>query len=93
MHLLEQNAQAFNQIRTNISTYKLQDNIDLFFRSRDNIATILNNMREMPGIMSQMPPLPESINEDLASSIMPSSAQSMMFGLGGGIHLKQEPRC
>lgn len=93
MHLLEQNAQAFNQIRTNISTYKFQDNIDLFYRTRDNIASILNDMQAMPGIMSQMPPLPISINEDLASSIMPSSTQSMMYGLAGGIHLKREPRC
>jgi len=29
-------------------------------------------MRGMPGIMSQMPPLPVAINEDLASSILPN---------------------
>jgi hypothetical protein len=31
-------------------------------------------MREMPG-MSQMPPLPVSINEDLANSILPNTVQ------------------
>jgi hypothetical protein len=32
-------------------------------------------MREMPGIMSRMPPLPVSIDEDLANSILPSTIQ------------------
>ncbi|KAI7979290.1 hypothetical protein LOK49_Contig412G00001 [Camellia lanceoleosa] len=36
----------------------LDDNIDLFFRARNNIAVILKDMREMPGIMRRMPPLP-----------------------------------
>lgn len=70
--LMEQNAQAFNQISANLSTYKLQDNIDLFCHTRHNINTILNDMSEMPGIMSQMPPLPVAINEDLARSILPN---------------------
>ncbi|WCJ17608.1 hypothetical protein M5689_000013 [Euphorbia peplus] len=92
-HLLEQNAQAFSKITANLSSFKLQDNIDLFCHTRTNIAAILNDMREMPGIMSQMPPLPVSINEDLANSILPSTAQSMMFCSPSGIRLKQEPRC
>ncbi|BFG17406.1 uncharacterized protein Pyn_35838 [Prunus yedoensis var. nudiflora] len=69
-HLLEQNAQAFSQITSNLSTYKLQENIDLFCRTKNNITSILNDMRGMPGIMSRMPPLPVSINEDLANSIL-----------------------
>ncbi|XP_016186815.1 uncharacterized protein LOC107628744 isoform X4 [Arachis ipaensis] len=63
--LMEQNAQAFNQITNNLSSYKLQDNIDLFCHTRHNICSILNDMREMPGIMSQMPPLDVTINDDL----------------------------
>ncbi|XP_061346997.1 uncharacterized protein LOC133292584 [Gastrolobium bilobum] len=70
--LLEQNAQAFGQITANLSTLKLQDNIHLFSHTWRNISTIFNDMREMPGIMSQMPPLPVSINEDLVSSILPN---------------------
>ncbi|XP_062172719.1 uncharacterized protein LOC133878197 isoform X2 [Alnus glutinosa] len=72
-HLLEQNAQAFNQITANLSTYKLQDNINLFCKTRNNISAILNDMRDMPGIMSQMPPLPVCINEDLANNILPNT--------------------
>ncbi|KAF7827516.1 uncharacterized protein G2W53_018680 [Senna tora] len=74
---LEQNAQAFSRITANLSTYKLQDNIELFYHTRHNISTILHDlhsMQEMPGIMSQMPPLPVSINEDLASNILPNKA-------------------
>ena len=69
--LMEQNAQAFNQITNNLSSYKLQDNIDLFCHTRHNICSILNDMREMPGIMSQMPPLNVTINDDLVSIILP----------------------
>ncbi|XP_022956928.1 uncharacterized protein LOC111458466 isoform X1 [Cucurbita moschata] len=72
-HLLEQNAQAFSQITANLSMYKLQDNIDLFCRTRNNIIAILNDMRETPGILSKMLPLPVSINEDLAKRILPST--------------------
>ncbi|CAJ2674162.1 uncharacterized protein LOC123912470 isoform X4 [Trifolium pratense] len=73
--LLEQNAQAFSQINSNLSTFKLQDNIDLLCQTRRNISTILDDMREMPGIMSQMLPLPVSIDEDLACSILPNKTQ------------------
>ncbi|KAM7484806.1 hypothetical protein LguiA_000815 [Lonicera macranthoides] len=90
-HLLEHNNQVLGQISSNLSMLKLQDNIDLFSLSRNNIIAILNHMRETPGIMSQMPPLPLSINEELANSIMYSTAQTTIFGASSGIHLKQEP--
>nr|GMD67697.1 fruit SANT/MYB Binding protein1 [Ipomoea batatas] len=92
-NFLEENNQALDQISTNLSTYKLQDNIDLFFRTRNNITAILNEMSNMPGIMSQMPPLPVFLDEELASSLLPNSTQSMMFGSSSGIQLKQEPGC
>ncbi|KAK6160541.1 hypothetical protein DH2020_003922 [Rehmannia glutinosa] len=92
-HLLEENNQAFGQISANLSTLKLQENIDLFSRTRNNITTILNDMRNMPAIMSQMPPLPVLLNEDFASSIFPHSSQPMMFGSSSSIPLKQEPGC
>ncbi|KAJ4842095.1 hypothetical protein Tsubulata_007940 [Turnera subulata] len=91
--LLEQNAQAFSQISANLSTFKLQDNIELLYHARNNITAILNDMRDTPGIMSQMPPLPVSINEDLANTILPNTAQSLMFCSPTGVQLKQEPRC
>ncbi|KAJ8759281.1 hypothetical protein K2173_006801 [Erythroxylum novogranatense] len=92
-HLLEQNAQAFSQITANLSMFKLHDNINLFCCARNNITTILNDMRDTPGMMSQMLPLPVCINEELANSILPNTTQSMMFGSPSGILLKQEPRC
>ncbi|RDX83348.1 hypothetical protein CR513_35741, partial [Mucuna pruriens] len=79
--LLEQNAQAFSQISANLSTLKFQENIDLFCQTRHNINTILNNMRQMPGIMSQMPPFSVSINEDLASSIFPNKTEFVPLSL------------
>lgn len=39
-------------------------------------------MRDMPGIMSQMPPLPVSINEDLANSILPNTTQVTFLHFG-----------
>ncbi|XP_044492907.1 uncharacterized protein LOC123216533 isoform X2 [Mangifera indica] len=90
-HLLEQNSQAFGQITANLSTFK--DNLELFCHTRNNIIAILNDMKNMPGLMSQMPPLPVHIDEDLANGILPHTIQSMMLGLPVGIQLKQEPRC
>ncbi|RVW47746.1 hypothetical protein CK203_015850 [Vitis vinifera] len=57
---------------------QLQDNIDLFCRTRDNITAILNDMRDMPGIMSHMPPLNVYINEDLANSVLPNTSQGCL---------------
>ncbi|GMJ04545.1 hypothetical protein like AT1G60670 [Hibiscus trionum] len=97
MHLLKQNAQTLSQITSNLSAYKLQDNTDLFCHVRNNITAMLNNMRDTPGLMSHMPPLPISVNEDLANSILPGATnslpQTVIFGSPSGIHLKQEPRC
>ncbi|KAI3501934.1 hypothetical protein L1887_29962 [Cichorium endivia] len=85
-HLLEQNKQVFGQISSNISALKLQDNIDLFTHAKNNITAILNDMRYMPG-----PPLPVSLNEDLANTILPTTSQTMTFGSSSRMHMKQEP--
>ncbi|XP_042057365.1 uncharacterized protein LOC121801945 isoform X2 [Salvia splendens] len=92
-HLLEENNHAFGQISTNLSTLKLQENINLFFRTRNNLTTVLNDIKNMPGIMSQMPPLPVLVNEELVCSIFPHSSQHMTFGASSSIPLKQEPGC
>lgn len=92
-HLVEENSQAFEQISVNLSTHKLQQNIDLFFRVRNNIITILDSMTKMPGIMSQMPPLPVFLNEELTSSLFPPSSQPMMFSSSSVAPVKQEPGC
>eukprot|EP00262_Sarcandra_glabra_P003385 TRINITY_DN14063_c0_g1_i2.p1 TRINITY_DN14063_c0_g1~~TRINITY_DN14063_c0_g1_i2.p1 ORF type:complete len:250 (-),score=47.04 TRINITY_DN14063_c0_g1_i2:132-881(-) len=75
--LLEQNAQVFNQISANLQAYQIQENINLFCQTRDNILTILNDMNDMPGIMKQMPPLPVKVNDQLANSILPRSSMSL----------------
>ncbi|KAL8534863.1 hypothetical protein ACS0TY_010767 [Phlomoides rotata] len=92
-HLLEENHHAFGQISSNLSSLKLQENIDLFFRTRNNLTTVLNDMKNTPGIMSQMLPLPVLLNEELASSIIPHSFQPPTFGASSSIPMKQEPGC
>ncbi|XP_059594288.1 uncharacterized protein LOC100852665 isoform X2 [Vitis vinifera] len=69
--LLEQNAQAFNQISANFAASKIYDNIDLLCQARDNIKKLLNNLNDEPKAMKQMPPLPVKLNEELAKSILP----------------------
>ncbi|KAL9671622.1 hypothetical protein QQ045_009192 [Rhodiola kirilowii] len=75
--LLEQNAQVFSQISSNLAAFQLHDNINLLCQTRDNILNILNNSNDLPDIMKQMPPLTEKINEDLANSILPRMTHHM----------------
>ncbi|CAH8330729.1 unnamed protein product [Eruca vesicaria subsp. sativa] len=79
MELLRQNAQAFSQISSNLSACKSQDNISLFYLARNNISSILNDMKQMPGVISRMPPLPVSINNDLVSRLMTSTRQNIFI--------------
>ncbi|GFZ20030.1 histone H2A deubiquitinase [Actinidia rufa] len=72
--LLEQNAQALDQISANFTAFKMQENINLFCQVRNSILTILNDLNDMPEIMKQMPPLPVKLNEELANSILPRSS-------------------
>lgn len=85
-HLLEQNKQVIGQISNNICSLKLQDNVNLFSQMRNNISAILNDMRFIPG-----PPLPVSLNEDLANTILSTKNQTMVFTSSSGMHMKQEP--
>ncbi|KAL3850493.1 hypothetical protein ACJIZ3_012375 [Penstemon smallii] len=84
--LLEQNAQALDQITANCAAFKIDafdiifsfcicmqihENINLFCQARDNILSILNDFNDIPEIMKHMPPLPVKLNEELANSILP----------------------
>ncbi|KAF8080600.1 hypothetical protein N665_0933s0011 [Sinapis alba] len=91
--LLEQNVRALSQIRANLSSYKAHDNIDLFCQARNNLITVQNDMNNMPGLMSQMPPLPVAIDDDLSATLLSNSALAMPFNTmqNGGFHTKQEP--
>lgn len=88
--LMNENNRVLHQISTNLATYKLQENTDLFCHTRNNITTILNNMSNMPGIMSQMPPLPVTVNEELLNVLLSGSNQAFLFN-GPGI-LEQQLR-
>ncbi|CAN6463487.1 unnamed protein product [Victoria cruziana] len=81
-HLLDENNQVFNQIAANLQAYKVQDNIELFLHARNNITAILNDMNGMPGIMSQMPPLQVTINDELASTVIPNTSQVINYERG-----------
>ncbi|KAD4584301.1 hypothetical protein E3N88_21902 [Mikania micrantha] len=72
--LLEQNAQALDQISANFAVFKGHENINLFCQARNNIISILNDLNDMPEIMKQMPPLPVKLNEELITSMLPHSS-------------------
>ncbi|KAG6480732.1 hypothetical protein ZIOFF_057317 [Zingiber officinale] len=55
--------------------FQLEDNINLFYRTRVNIATVLNRMSDKLGMMSQMPPLPVLIDDNLFQPILPLARQ------------------
>ncbi|XP_062184596.1 uncharacterized protein LOC133888388 isoform X2 [Phragmites australis] len=88
-HLLEENNRILNQIETNILTFQAQNNIDLFHRVRGNINDLLQSMSQMPGIMSTMPPLHVSVNENLANFVLPGLTMEQVLG---NSHFKEEPR-
>ncbi|CAI9761291.1 unnamed protein product [Fraxinus pennsylvanica] len=72
--LLEQSAQALDQISANFAAFKINENINLFCQARNNILAILSDLNDMPELMKQMPPLPVKLNEDLANSILPRTS-------------------
>ncbi|GMG98889.1 hypothetical protein Nepgr_000729 [Nepenthes gracilis] len=77
--LLELNYDVFSQINTNLLSLKLQENIDLLCRTKDNIERVHAIMRDMPGRMRQMRELPVSIDQELADRILPCAARAMLF--------------
>ncbi|XP_020257200.1 uncharacterized protein LOC109833795 isoform X2 [Asparagus officinalis] len=86
--LMDENNRMLHQISTNLATYKVQENIELFCHTRNNTTTILNNMSNMPWIMSRMPPLPVSVNEELLGTILSCQNQAFFFS-DPGIHLER----
>ncbi|KAL6903476.1 hypothetical protein ACP4OV_004289 [Aristida adscensionis] len=90
-HLLQENNRLLNKIETNILTFQAQNNIDLFHQARTNINNLLQIMSRMPGMMSKMPTLRVTINENLASLVLPGLTMEQQQRLGSS-HLKEEPR-
>ncbi|KAG5242156.1 hypothetical protein OIU76_025312 [Salix suchowensis] len=68
--LLKQNAQIINQVSANLSSFQIQENLNLLRQTRDNIHKIMNQMNDVPELMKQMPPLPVKLNDDLADTIL-----------------------
>ncbi|KAL5216813.1 hypothetical protein ABZP36_008214 [Zizania latifolia] len=76
-HILVENDLLLDQIEANMRACQAQNNIDLFHRARRNINGLLQTMTQMPGIMGKMPPLPVSVNENLASFVLPGLAMTV----------------
>nr|CAD1818849.1 unnamed protein product [Ananas comosus var. bracteatus] len=76
-HLLDENEQLLIQIASNLEFFKIQENMDPFLRTSNNIATILNRMSQTPGIMCRMPPLPISLNEEHLDSLIQFSRRGL----------------
>ncbi|CAH1424244.1 unnamed protein product [Lactuca virosa] len=68
--LLEQNDKALDQISANLSALKLHENINLLCQTRNNLDKLLTELKYMPEVMNQMPPLNVKLNEELVDSIL-----------------------
>ncbi|QHO55282.1 uncharacterized protein DS421_3g63920 [Arachis hypogaea] len=62
--LMEQNAQAFNQISKNLASRMHGKNIEIFYQVRENFNKIMKDLNETPDPMSLMPPLPKLLALD-----------------------------
>ncbi|XP_039114173.1 uncharacterized protein LOC120249659 isoform X2 [Dioscorea cayenensis subsp. rotundata] len=82
--------QLVTSLNFSLSFIQVQDNIPLFYRMRNNVATILMRMSHMPGVMGRMPPLPVSTNEQLLSNMLPSLCQVFLARVARGTGFKPE---
>ncbi|KAL1367679.1 hypothetical protein AAHE18_02G068600 [Arachis hypogaea] len=62
--LMEQNAQAFNQLSKNLASRMHGKNIEIFHQVRENFNKIMKDLNETPDPMSLMPPLPKLLALD-----------------------------
>ena len=61
---------------------QVHENTELLVRFRDNIMTIQNQMRSIPGLMQRMPPIPAKLNTALASMFLPKSGGNVNAARG-----------
>ncbi|XP_008803871.1 uncharacterized protein LOC103717312 [Phoenix dactylifera] len=92
-HLLDENVQMLCQISANLSTFKIQENIELFLHTRNNFTSILRRMSELPptmnqvpGIMSPLPHLPVLVNEELLKSVVSFNEKDVTYGAPSGVN-------
>lgn len=69
--LLEENMKGFMLISKNMEPSKVQDNIKIFAKIRDNILIVSNKLSVMPEGIRNMPSLTEKMNEELVNAILP----------------------
>jgi hypothetical protein len=77
-YLLDANLSILNQFRTNMASFKVHENTQLLVQFRDNIMQILHAMDSMGGVMASLPPLPVSMNVDLANEFLPSRSSGYL---------------
>ncbi|KAL8516500.1 hypothetical protein ACS0TY_014952 [Phlomoides rotata] len=68
--LLEQTAMALDQIYSNFSAYKVNENITLLSQARANIYSVLNDFHDVSETMARMPPLSVKVNDELANTFL-----------------------
>ncbi|XP_042445224.1 uncharacterized protein LOC122030135 isoform X1 [Zingiber officinale] len=97
--LLEKNEKCLKEIARNLEGGMMQDNISLFHRTRNNIATLENRitilsrgMNQLPGSLRQMPSMPVTVNDRLLSSLAPLDEHVNINTPGSG-YLKPDPTC
>lgn len=62
---------GFMLISKNMEPSKVQDNIKIFAKIRDNILIVSNKLSVMPEGIRNMPSLTEKMNEELVNAILP----------------------
>ncbi|XP_078440691.1 uncharacterized protein LOC144710725 isoform X2 [Wolffia australiana] len=78
--LLDENAQVLCQIKDNLDSLKMDDNIRLLFHAKNNLASILDRMSKVARL-AQMAPLPIALDENLFTKFLFLSPQVSLFGL------------
>lgn len=68
--LLDQNLAIISQVRAHWAACRIHENSSQLLQLRDNLIKIVNGINNMPGIMTQMPPLPVKLNIELARHIL-----------------------
>ncbi|PWZ45649.1 hypothetical protein Zm00014a_035218, partial [Zea mays] len=80
-HLLEENNWLLNQIETNIQKFQPHNNIVLFHRARRSINDLLQITAQLFGLFrTKMPPLSVSVDENLASFVLPGMTTDQALG-------------
>ena len=91
-HLLDANLAILNHFRSNMAAFKVHENTQLLVQFRDNILQILQAMKSMGGVMSEMPHLPVRLNLELANSFLPSRPAGILSYDGNGMMLPPPPQ-